>query len=261
MRAILFALVVLMAACGKPKEQTSQVDLTEIKEYRDKLCEQFDISEVPRCDRVTFDALAAAYCPVNRSISKYHRDGMWHRDLKACYTDHDVGSKSECSLDGYMGVIHYALEKNKPGMIQEMKDYLEPRRWYCGPGFKGATNIYPLRFLIADGASSSLRSLGAPRTITASPIGNFRGHLLALYLWADVKAGGSQTLLDSMVVQELRKSQPDSPLYEALYQRFHKGEYDRAIDLLYNLKECSSMWGSCALAPYVAASVAVMEGR
>jgi hypothetical protein len=84
---------------------------------------------------------------------------------------------------------------------------------------------------------------------------------LALYLWADVKAGGSQTTIDRLLVNELRLKEPESPFYEALYQRWHKKEYDRAINLLYSNKTCDQFWGSCPYEAYVALTVAVMEGR
>jgi hypothetical protein len=254
----LIYILILAFGCGHRQKERERDDISEAQEIRDKSCATFDINKTPRCDRLTFAAIVAAYCPEKRSIAAYYRDGMWHRDLKACYPNE---SKSECSRDSYLSVIHYALEKKKPSILEQMHDDLAPRNWKCGPGPSGVTSVFAFKNLIANAADSLLVVSGSDGAALDSVLENFRGHLLAMYLWADVKAGNAQTMVDQYLVNRLRRELPESPLYEALYQRFHRQEYDRALTLLAEMDDASDWWGSAPNAAYIAATVAIMEGR
>lgn len=256
----LIAIILLaLVGCGSGEGTNPKADLGGVGAYRDSLCSKFDIAEVPRCDRVTFDSLVAAYCPGARSISKYYRYYAWHRDVKACFTTVDVGSKSECSLDGYLSVVHYALERRRPKILKQIIADLEPRGWRCGAGPIGVTSIYPIRSLIFDAASAADRQ--EPLKSIPNPLAGFRGHLLGMYLWADWKANGRLPAYKVQLLKALRREQPDSPFFEALVARFTNQNYERAVALTYDLLDPSNYWGSAPLAAYVAASVAVMEGR
>lgn len=244
-------MVLALVGCGAA-EKLSTVP-RDIKIKRAALCQEFKSSQVSRCDRLTFDSLTAAYCPGDRSVEKYHSDGIWHRDMKPCYTDHDVGSKSECSADGLLGVIHWAMEQDRGSALKTMAKELASRDWICGPGPKSLTFVYQLRPLIGGPAMSSPPLFG--------PLDGFRGHLSALWIWANWKRTGKVSLLEKDILNRARHNEPESPFLEALYQRFHKGEFDRAESLLESMKECGSMWGSCVVAPYYAMTVAVMEGK
>lgn len=251
MRLISILLTAFVFSCGASEKIGNVPVAMSVK--RAALCQSFDIMKVERCDRLTFDSLAAAYCPGNRSISKYHRDGVWHRDMKACYTDQDVGSKSECSADGLLGTIHWAMEQNRGSVLSTMAKELSSRNWICGPGPKSLTFVYQLRPLIG-GPSMDNPPL-------SGPLDGFRGHLSALWIWANWKKTGKVSYFEKEILNATRKAERNSPFLEALYQRFHKGEFDRAESLLESMKECRSMWGSCRIAPYYAMTVAVMEGR
>lgn len=253
----LFMAAGILLSCSRHRDYESKQSLTDAQEYRDRLCEGYSVKSVPRCDRVTFDALISAFCPGKQdSVKRFELEpGVWHRDTRPCYADgQDIGSKSECSLDGYLAVLTYSITTGDQGVPRRMLRHLEDSGWYCGEGDTGATLVAPLSPLIR-------RAAGSLDIAFADPFAGFRGHLLAMWIWNDARLSGGLIRGGQTAINRLVAKNPTSPFYASLAHRWYDGDYNDALTKLFNLSECKSLWGSCPLEAYVAMTVAVMEGR
>lgn len=238
--------ILFILSCSHPQDAAPS-DMDAVKSHRDYLCATFDPATVERCDRITFVALMAAACGKEFGLNAYEKDlGVWHRDTSACYPE---DSKSECSLDGYLSVLHAAVQR--PELVSRMQSALESSEWICGEGPESVTSIRPLKSTIE-------RMSGASMTEEAdASITGFRGHLLASYLWLKRKVYGSNNLAEKAVLNGLHRDIPASPFLAAL-----DADGVGAVENLMRFPApYSQFWGSAPDSVIYAASVAIIEGR
>ena len=245
MTKLLLLSLLLALSCGKKDSDAEPSDLERVQKHRDELCATFDPQTVERCDRITFVALMATACGRDYGLAGYEENGKWNRDTAPCYPQ---DSKSECSLDGYLSVLHYITKMRDREALQRMYSRLDSNGWICGEGPESVTSIKPLKSVIEHMTGASFVD-EADATITG-----FRGHLLASYMWLRERVG--MDILPG-TYQALAADVPSSPFYAAL-----AGDKSRAVDRLLDFPApYSQFWGSAPDSVVYATSVAIIEGR
>lgn len=226
--------------------------MQRVKAQRDAYIQAFDETKIARCDRVTFAALASAF-GAHGDIAKFETEpGLWERDAQTCFKDgQDLGSKSECSLDGYLSVLHAALSMQDMSVPRRMFERLEARGWTCGEGPEAVTSIKPLKSTIERMIGARLGE-DADATVTG-----FRGHLLASYILLQKRLRGSYTLAEKAALKVLYADVPTSPLYAALAD----DEAGAVRNLLSFPAPYSRFWGSAPDDVVFIVSTKILEGE
>ncbi len=239
-------LLILLCACSHPSDDAAPSDLARVRAQRDQFCASFDPQSVTRCDRITFVSMMSAACGKDYNLEAYEENGKWNRDeTHSCYQEGE--SSSECSFDGYLGVLH-ALRSDR-GAIKRMQLHLEANGYRCGEGEPSATDISPLKSVIEYMAGQSLTGI-------TDPFAGFRGHLLASYIWLRHEIG-LKTIGDGAALSILRHEIPSSPFYAAI-----AGDQAAAVDRLMNFPApYSNYWGSAPDAVIYAVSVKILDEK
>ena len=163
-------LLILLCACSHPSDDATGVDFTDLKAHRQEIVQSFDEAKLERCDRITFVSLFDAY---GRQIDLFKYQGpagKWNRDIEPCFKDgQDVGSSSECSLDGYLSVMHALWSRKDMHSLQQMHDHLSSNNWKCGDGDTSATDILALAPILRHMLGQALAP--GESTIEFSPLG------------------------------------------------------------------------------------------
>lgn len=222
--------------------------MERVQKHRDELCATFDPQTVERCDRITFVALMATACGKDFNLASYEENGKWNRDTAPCYPQ---DSKSECSLDGYLSVLHYITKMRDREALQRMYSRLDSNGWICGEGPESVTSIKPLKSVIEHMTGASFVD-----EADASVLG-FRGHLLASYIWLKRRVYGSNNAVERAALEVLYKDVPQSPFYAALV-----GDKTGAVEKLLDFPSpYSTWWGSAPDAVLYSVSTAILEAK
>lgn len=238
--------IAFIFSCSSNHDAASPSDLEQVKNRRDAYCASFDPNSVARCDRITFVALMSAACGRDYGLAEYEQEGKWHRDQShRCYQDGE--SKSECSFDGYLSVLH-AMVSGFSGGLRRMQEKLESSDWVCGEGSEEVTPIKPLKSVIERMSGASFSEDDA---IVET---GFRGHLLASYNWLRKRIGMKEI---PGVYAALYAETPKSPFYAALAV----DEAGAVRNLMDFPAPYSQFWGSAPDSTMYAATVAILEGK
>ena len=257
---------ILAIACAfgcnqKKDDPVQQADLTEVQQMRDEKVASFQMDQVTPCDRITFVALMDAYGK-RLPIGIFEKPaGMWNRNFEVCYPKE---SKSECSLDGYLSVLHALYARGDLFSIRNMRDYLKARDWHCGLGDEGVTTTVPLMPLIqalANDLKVKVADIGIDLPIPLDiKIDGFQAYLIGNYVWLHTKVFGVSDVSRG-IIKKLALDNPEDAFFAALNWRFNGTSQQLAVDLLKQDKPCSDSWGSCDDSVYWTIVVAVLEGR
>jgi len=261
--AVSFSML-LIFSCGAWRHQddeTPQQSLQDAQNTRDGLCKDFTLESTPRCDRVTFASLADIGCKAQDLAVYEYPAGKINRDASPCWADGvDLGSSSECSLDGYLARTVTAIVHHDQDTPKRMIAYLDTVDWICGGGANtGVTSIKIIKPMIYKAAG--LQALVGEADALPNPLENFRGNLLALWIYGNALMSGSITEAGQLAFDALVKEAPASPAYAALAHRWKDGDYGEMISLVQDGRECASYWGSCPWAAYVGWAVAISEKK
>ena len=262
----LLALCLLFACSKKNDPQDQNYDLAALQKQRDGLVASFSETEIARCDRLTFVAMMDAFGkPMDLHRYEYPR-GVWHRDVNPCYP---TDSKSECSQDGYISVLHSLLSHKDLASIKAIKSSLQSTNWICGAGDINLT-LMPQLGPILDDMISALDPTKKARAqklgkIVIPPIeinlSGFRGHVLDNYAWLWGRIHGRMTIAGLVALKLTADQNEGAPYPLALFHRFSDQDYNLAVQELLDMKDCSAWWGSCNNAVYWTMVLAVIEGK
>jgi len=288
----------LFLSCRHQESDTQQVELLEEQiQVAAKYCAELtDEAITKRCDRGTFANLANAFCFGTRPYDLTRHEwapGEHHRDIKpnTCFP---VDSKSECSPDYFITKVHDWITRRDAASLAELDrllDFLDDNDNKCGEGPNELTKLTHLLPILSftksylkedprltdptiydDDDDSAEEAL--PRSDIAVPgdedaladlIPTHNQYLLALYIYAKGRLNGSISNTGKGVLKQLVEADPNSPIFLALYYRYHNGDQQRALDSMAadfpKDKLCKSDeyrgWGSapCAIMQIVATGI------
>lgn len=293
----IITLCLFFVSCDNPfkrdndeKETIQKEELKNVSDIKKFYCQEFDDSlfQSHRCDKITFKGLMVAFC--NKDSINGHEDGngKWTRwDLntdKPCYKDGvDLGSRSECSGDGYISTTHVWLTQganvSRPQSARSVQ-YLEDNSWICGEGFKGYTSVKKLKWLLLTVRDHlEGKSKPTPADVAAAMAASglvdlgdllkeFNKYLVAIhaYSFGRMRHSFSDKTMD--VLEDLVDSSPESMIFQALYHRYLDGNQEKALSLI--KKNCPTDylptdvdyggWGSSLLAMHCVVSISILEG-
>ena len=225
-RLLLTAL--LLCSCGHHVSQDTSSGFADIQAQRDAYVASFTAESITKCDRLTFTAIMESVTDGKTTLSYENPVGKWNRDTQPCYP---AESSSECSLDSYLSVLHYATAHDR-SIMQRMGQYLPARKWLCGEGPSGVTDISKLKGVIQAGYAL------APQSDDA--LVGFQGNLAASYIWLQKRIRGSNTLAEIAAAKLLSADTPRNPFLSAV-----AGDKERTIANLRDFPTpVSQFWGS-----------------
>jgi hypothetical protein len=234
-------IVACLLSCGTHEESTNWTPRQEINQkYADMLL-SYDSTKTTPCDEITFHALFDAYGTRQDDLYEFENPaGKWNRSYRIqCYESGE--SRSQCSLDGYLSVLHALVGRDDYNGIRRMRTYLQGQDWICGLGTESATDISNLRGLI----DLILGEQSLKTDDTLPVLEDFRGYLVANYLWLKGRVKGSINSLEYAALGTLAGERMQEPLFHALYHRFKADGQEYTESLLLDWRFNPDWWGSC----------------
>lgn len=230
MRFILIALFLI--GC----ETSSKPSKTPLEEVQAKRDTYIDLIEDPydlvnRCDGLTFIGLWDEAVQEERRVDIYRhedKDGGWHRDVLPCYPD---DSRSEISAENIMGALRSLVVRQDYEGAERMYNYGNDRDWIMGEGPEEYTDLWFLEGIISDFLvmERSAFELGI-----RDKLKGYRGNVLADYIQLH---GIINTYIEGwhkLMLEQLVKTTPQNPIYQALYHCYTDGDQTIAVGILNN---------------------------
>jgi hypothetical protein len=112
--------------------------------------------------------------------------------------------------------------------------FAEPNGWDTGLPEGGVGNIRALVPLLED--------YRAPREIP-NIFEDHRGHLTALWIWADARKHGGAIALEREWLKKIYKKTPNSPFFSCMYRRFNKLDQRVTMNLLDQIEKRKNPYG------------------
>ena len=284
----IFSVLFLFACDIRPnKEKETQQNLDEVIPIKTLYCNSNTsvLYESHRCDKIAFKSLEVAFCEKG-SIDAFIDSGKlyrWNLDTDdPCFLDgEDLGSRSECSGDGYICASHVWLTKNDQPQASRSLQYIEDEDWVCGEGYTGYTKMGKLKWLLRtvrdhlEGkdkptpAEIAILMKASNITDISDLLREFNKYLVALHAYAFGRMNHAFSDDTMKILRDLVNSSPDSMIFQALYNRFLDGDQQTAIDLI--KRECPADklptdvnyagWGSSPRAIHCIVAISILEGK
>jgi len=229
---LIIAIALSHMGCSKHEEKRT-IQATTLQEQvavRNMYCDSLtDDSIVNRCDRGTFANLANAFCPSPPfDLSRHEwKEGEHHRDIypNKCYPD---DSKSECSPDYFITKVQDWISNENVDEFDRAMTYLSANGWRCGEGPSELTSVLhlvPLFESVGNYLGTSF-SLAASEGLPA--MHNY--YLTASYIYAKGRMESYIGDVEKEALRQLLDKDPSSPIFLALYYRYHNGDQQKALD-------------------------------
>lgn len=274
--AILLTVVLSFVSCFKHEQKTKQ-SVEDVKPIKKFYCDHIDDSIYQhRCDKLTFKSLLNAFCG-NHPVDDHEvSPGEWRRDTEQCYFgegDERNESRSQCSGDGYIGLAHGWISEGASAIHQatDTHNYLESKEWRCGEGFEGYTKVRHLRWLLTttmDHLRASRSNLSSVTEDHDGLITELHRYLVSLHAYAFARMRKKLSHATINILKNNVKTDPESMIMQALYNRFVDGDQQAALDLI--KRDCPSNeiptivnyrgWGSSPLAVHCVIAISILEG-
>ena len=270
-------LLVYIFGCAKHEEKATQQDTAAHVALRDHYCATItDDIYLARCDKLTFKALTAAYCPKDNfdlDDLEWDRDGKWYRDNMSCLADMNgdgqPDSKSECSGDGFIGLAHYWISKGPDSLPQVNRtlEYLNSNNWICGEGDREITNVRHLEpFLLSVQAYLSGGLEGLALLNSDGVVADHNKYLTALAVHATGRMQGEIDSSEKALIAAWYAGDKESCVFTALYHRYHDGDQGEALAAMegfpseVELRDGYGGWGSMPDATAQVLCTGILEG-
>jgi hypothetical protein len=265
MRYLLFILILI--GCGHHKSHNTKSPFEKIQENRDFIVSQIDDSVFKhRCDKLTFFSLYSAF-GIRQDLSHFIYDDMIHRDTTRCYPEE---SRSEVSLDPILMMLHHIVSYGDTALLNEIIRIGSKRGWIMADGPEEYTNIFFLISTIYKLKSQySLVDARSDISSVVDILSGYRGHIAAMYIYLQGRIYGELNEIEYQTMKQIFDSNPENPLYSAIYYRFTNGDQSYTINLLnkyfsygiFPVGISETGWGSCPSSVLYITTVAIMEGR
>lgn len=247
------ALLTLTVGCGllkkkEPKEPileptSKELILSKRALYLDLASTQRDSKgwvDDTRCDGLLFNSLwILGGVDSNLELARLPNTGEWRRSAYLdCYASGQ--SRSACSRDGYMGLLHVALTQGRLDWVVDIISDGRTNRnsvgsWVMCEGDPGSTQIYlPEQETIYDirEALGGSANVGLPLQQVLECRKGFECHLLALYIHLRGRVHGGISAEELVKLRELKDSHPGNALYQALFSTYKDGDQAAASKIL-----------------------------
>ena len=241
-----FLITSLLMGCSRADDGEAKIPLSWYKAKRDVICQEFDPATIDRCDRSTFHVLMNAMCNKPVPTEYEYPSGKWNRDVAPCWP---TDSRSETSQDTYLSLI---MSQDKDA-LKRAAAYAEPNGWETGIPEGGVGNIRALVPLLED--------YRAPREIP-NIFQDHRGHLTALWIWADARKHGGAIALEREWLKKIYKETSDSPFFSCMYRRFNKMDQRVTMEKLDRIstKKNTYGWGGSFSSLHFVMTTKCLEG-
>lgn len=264
----ILALLLALASCHKSHD-TRKPGLEEAKAKRDlyvsELAKSHQLMDIiPDCDFTTFASLLSAFADLDTGVERSEAaPGKWVRnpDETKCWPE---GSRSETSLDVYLGVAHWILSLRRAYDLERIIALGEGTSWIMGQGPLEYTNIAvlaPLLYSMRDGIA--LHGEGA----WLSDASTHREHIAAMLSYLHGRISGQVTSAELAIMASFAAAYPENPIFQALYHRYLDGDQSRAVDIVTSMPDWIDTevgaygWGSAPGYLFPIVAVAIMEGQ
>jgi hypothetical protein len=250
MKYLFLILTVILASCASKAKDPIVEKILELDRKADTYRSQIsglkgDYGWISgsECDAVTFNSLAAAAGIEGIDIFAAEENGKWYRTpAKSCLEE--AKSKSSCSRDNYVTLLHYLLTAKDLPAVERMIQHGEDTDWfvcdhdgstdgksrvYITPQLQGL--IYRLRYHLG-GADHGKRLIGQ---VWGSARG-FEAHLQVLSIHLLGRMEGKIAPGSRDVVQAHRDRNPDNALFQAVASKYGDGDMMNAVNILLNDK-------------------------
>ena len=233
-----YLLLIFLLSCGSHKgSDTDPGTIIDAKEQ--EFIASFDATKIEPCDRLTFQALFDAYGKKTDDFYKFETaPGKWIRNYTLdCSVSSESGS--ECSFDSELSTLHALVGRGDKAGIGRMQSYLAGNGWKCGSGSASVTDSSTLKPLISAALGLTAGTLKTP------VISDFRGYLVANYLWLEGQIRGSISSTDLATLELLASQRLHEPFFQALYHKYSNGDQSYTESLLTDWQFDPNFWPSC----------------
>lgn len=226
-------MTLLLASCSSDKGGTMSPDFRDVKQraetYKALITDPYALTS--RCDSLTF---VGHFNAAAHSVDIYRHEypqGQWHRSISLCTPD---DSRSECSKENILAALHNIIKDE--AAIRRTIQHAKENDWnFCTGGDHPEYNRVPEFAPLLNAWVRKLdgNSLVGEADATGIPsLEGFRGNVLGSYLLLKGRVFGYLNAAEIAAAKTLTKTEPSSPLYQALYHRFTDGNQHSAIHMM-----------------------------
>ena len=225
-------LVLLVLSCGKPKPAAKSIhdnpELdTKASNYAHMITKHQDSHGFLTigCDSLLFTSLLAAVTDMDIDVTAARdSSGAWHRQPdKRCFP---LLSKSEISRDMLIGVMFWAVYKNKLEPLESMRDYGKSHNWIMGEGDRTRTTFSANLYELLDESIAYVKGdkfKGSDYLFATLPVTGFEAHLQTLNILMVGKMRGKITGEMFKALQRNLKRNPRNALFQYAVAKYSHG--------------------------------------